>query len=89
MRTRFRLAGLVFAALSLCGCGLLLGESITAVHLYNPATHEQLQCGPGVQGGGPSREQLAQMDTCVAVHEAKGFRRWQPGDGAPPPPQGR
>ncbi len=84
MHTRFRLAGPVAAALSLCGCGLLLGESFTSVDLYNPTTHAQAMCGPGAQRGGPSREQLAQMDACVAAYEAKGFRPLRRGDVTPP-----
>ena len=70
MRTTFAAFGTAFG---LSGC-FVLGESETAVDMYNPVTHEQALCGEGMHRGSPSKSELEVRDKCVAAYRAKGYR---------------
>ena len=74
---RLKFALLLALVLPLGGCQILecwaLCESFVDVTLTNPKTHAHVTCADIVQNSELSREQRAQIGTCVADRQAEGF----------------
>ncbi|MGD0142965.1 MAG: lipoprotein [Rhizomicrobium sp.] len=69
MRKILAIAG---AALGLASCSLFGGGSEDI--LYNPQTHQQVNCGQAIHGWPVSTKEANERDRCIAVYTARGFR---------------
>jgi hypothetical protein len=69
LRKTLMIAG---AAIGMTGCSLFGGDSQAL--LYNPQTHQQVNCGQTIHGWPVSTKEANERDRCVAVSTARGFR---------------
>ena len=86
----FGFAGILTAPLS--GCVWLgskvLGETFRAGSMTNPTTGQHITCGNYVQKGEITKEQMHELNKCVADYATKGFVLDNSPSPQPSPPQG-